>query len=40
MQLGRFQVTDAKSFAGMINPENTLGAIWKTSPTKMVKSLN
>ena len=26
MQLGRFQVTDAKAFAGMINPENTLGA--------------
>ncbi len=35
MQLGRFQVTDAKAFAGMINPENTLGAIWKTSPTKI-----
>ena len=35
MQLGRFQVTDAKAFAGMINPENTLGAIWKTAPTKI-----
>jgi hypothetical protein len=35
MQLGRFQVTDAKSFNGMINPENTLGAIWKTAPTKI-----
>jgi hypothetical protein len=35
MQLGRFQVTDAKSFAGMINPENTLGAIWKTAPQKI-----
>tara|TARA_R110000822_G_scaffold227017_1_gene359630 strand:+ start:4010 stop:5509 length:1500 start_codon:yes stop_codon:yes gene_type:complete len=35
MKLGRFQVTDAKAFAGMINPENTLGAIWKTSPTKI-----
>lgn len=35
MQLGRFQVTDAKSFAGMINPDNTLGAIWKTAPTKI-----
>jgi hypothetical protein len=35
MQLGKFQVTDAKAFAGMINPENTLGAIWKTSPTKL-----
>lgn len=35
MQLGRFQVTDAKAFAGMINPENTLGAIWKAEPTKI-----
>jgi len=35
MQLGRFQVTDAKAFAGMINPENTLGAIWKASPQKI-----
>ena len=35
MQLGRFQVTDAKSYNGMINPEQTLGAIWKTSPTKI-----
>lgn len=35
MQLGRFQVTDAKAFAGMINPENTLGAIWKTAPQKI-----
>jgi hypothetical protein len=35
MQLGKFQVTDAKSFNGMINPENTLGAIWKTAPTKI-----
>jgi hypothetical protein len=39
MQLGRFQVTDAKSFAGMINPENTLGAIWKTSPTKINEAM-
>ncbi len=35
MNLGRFQVTDAKAYAGMINPENTLGAIWKTAPTKI-----
>lgn len=39
MQLGRFQVTDAKAFAGMINPENTLGAIWKTSPTKINEAM-
>jgi hypothetical protein len=39
MQLGRFQVTDAKAYAGMINPENTLGAIWKTSPTKINKTM-
>jgi hypothetical protein len=39
MQLGRFQVTDAKSFAGIINPENTLGAIWKTSPTKINEAM-
>ena len=35
MQLGKFQVTDAKAFSGMINPENTLGAIWKVSPQKI-----
>lgn len=35
MKLGRFQVKDAKAFAGMINPENTLGAIWKTAPQKI-----
>lgn len=35
MQLGRFQVTDAKAFAGIINPENTLGAIWKAAPQKI-----
>ena len=35
LQLGKFQVTDAKAFAGMINPENTLGAIWKMNPQKI-----
>lgn len=39
MQLGKFQVTDAKAFAGMINPENTLGAIWKTNPTKINEAM-
>jgi hypothetical protein len=43
MQLGKFQVTDAKAFAGMINPENTIGALWKLAPNKindaMVKML-
>ena len=35
MQLSKFQVTDAKAFSGMINPENTLGAIWKVAPQKI-----
>ena len=39
MQLGRFQVTDAKAFAGMINPENTLSAICKTNPTKINEAM-
>lgn len=39
MQLGKFQVTDAKAFAGMINPENTLGAIWRTNPTKINEAM-
>jgi hypothetical protein len=39
MQLGKFQVTDAKAFAGMINPENTLGAIWKVAPNKINSSM-
>ena len=39
MQLGKFQVTDAKAFAGMINPENTLGAIWKVAPQKINSSM-
>ena len=39
MNLGKFQVTDAKAFAGMINPENTLGAIWKVSPQKINDSM-
>ncbi len=39
MQLGKFQVTDAKAFAGMINPENTLGAIWKAAPQKINSSM-
>lgn len=39
MQLGKFQMTDSKSFVGMINPENTLGAIWKMQPQKINETM-
>ena len=35
MKLGKFQVVDSKAFNGMIDPENTLGAIWKVNPQKI-----
>lgn len=34
-QLGRYQVTDSQAIAGMINPENTLDAMYKRSPQKI-----
>lgn len=34
-QLGRYQVTDSQSIAGMINPENTLDAMWYREPQKI-----
>lgn len=34
-QLGRYQVTDSQSIAGMINPENTLDAMYRRSPQKI-----
>lgn len=34
-QLGRYQVTDSQSIAGMINPENTLDAMYKRSPQRI-----
>lgn len=35
LQLGRYQVTDSQAIAGMINPENTLDAMYKRSPQKI-----
>lgn len=34
-QLGRYQVTDSQAIAGMVNPENTLDAMYKRSPQKI-----
>ena len=34
-QLGSYQVTDSQSIAGMINPENTLDAMWYREPQKI-----
>ncbi len=34
-QLGRYQVTDSEAVAGMINPENTLDAMYKRAPQKI-----
>ena len=38
-QLGRYQVTDSESIAGMINPENTLDAMYKRSPQKITNMM-
>lgn len=35
LQLGRYQVTDSQTIAGMINPENTLDAMYKRKPHKI-----
>lgn len=35
LQLGRYQVTDSEAIAGMINPENTLDALYKREPQKI-----
>ena len=34
-QLGRYQVTDSQAIAGMINPENTLDAMYQRQPQKI-----
>jgi hypothetical protein len=38
-QLGRYQVTDSQSIAGMINPENTLDAMYKRSPQRITNMM-
>lgn len=38
-QLGRYQVTDSMKIAGMINPENTLDAMYKRSPQKITNMM-
>lgn len=38
-QLGRYQVTDSQSIAGMINPENTLDAMYKRSPQRITNTM-
>ena len=35
LQLGRYQVTDSESIAGMVNPENTLDAMYRRTPQKI-----
>lgn len=35
LQLGRYQVTDSQTIAGMINPENTLDAMYRRKPHKI-----
>ena len=38
-QLGRYQVTDSKKIAGMINPENTLDSMYKRNPQKITNMM-
>jgi len=38
-QLGRYQVTDSLKIAGMINPENTLDAMYKRAPQKITNMM-
>lgn len=35
VQLGRYQVTDSQTIAGMVNPENTLDAMYRRKPHKI-----
>lgn len=38
-QLGRYQVTDSQSIAGMVDPENTLDAMYKRSPQRITNMM-
>lgn len=38
-QLGRYQVTDSQAIAGMVNPENTLDAMYRREPQKITNMM-